>query len=271
VDPVPSETALMRCYGSEYFYGAEVIGAIGPGLDYRTPVADIEQGKVKGYSEVTANFELTGKVILEVGCATGALLQSLRKHAPAVLIGIDIAQEQVAYGREHYGLDLRCTKLEEAGFAPGQFDLIIMLDVIEHAWDTRAFFAAAVHCLREGGALLIRTPNADSYRTAGWRWFYLHHGLEHVAYLSRASLAILAGEHRMVVERTATEGCPLFMLPHFRHGKLARIFCEPLTVISNRWRRLCWRMTSASKDGRGLDMSATVRKEASTSLIADIT
>lgn len=257
VDPVPSESALMRCYGPEYFGRSNIMRRIGPGVDYQPSVADIEAGKVKGYAEITANFELTGKSILEVGCATGALLQSLKKHDPATLIGVDVAEHQIAYGREQFGLDLRCTKLEKAGFAPAQFDLIVMLDVIEHAWDTRALFAAAAHSLKEGGALLIRTPNADSYWVAGPRWNYLHCGLEHVAYLSKASLARLARDHDMVIERAATEGCPSH-LPYLFRRKLARLCLEPITVLNNRFQR--WRLAWTSKSACGLNMHVIVRK-----------
>ncbi|MGH7843357.1 MAG: class I SAM-dependent methyltransferase [Candidatus Binataceae bacterium] len=253
----------MRCYGPEYFRRADVLGRIGPGVDYRTSAADIAAGRVKGYAEITANFELTGKAVLEVGCATGALLQSLVKHAPAVLIGIDIAAQQVAYGREHYGLDLRCTKLEDAGFAPGAFDLIVMLDVLEHVWDTRAFFSAAAFCLKEGGALFIRTPNADSYRVAGQRWNYLHCGLEHVAYLSRTGLAILARDHDMVVERAEANGCPSY-IPYVRRRKLAKLILEPAKALSNQLERWRWRLASASQRERGLDMRVIVRKQCRT-------
>src|SRR5262249_47992550 len=156
-----SEAALMRCYGPEYFERGKMLSRIGPSFDYKQPEADIFAGRVRGYAEISSNFELDGKAVLEVGCATGALLQSLRKHNPAVLIGVDIAEQQVLYGRERFGLDLRCTTLEKAGFTDGQFDLIIMLDVIEHAWNTRTFFGAAARCLKEGGAVLIGTPDAD--------------------------------------------------------------------------------------------------------------
>lgn len=260
LDPAPSESVLMSCYGPEYFRSSRVSRRIGPAVDYRISAADIETGNVKGYAELTSSLEPRGKAILEVGCATGALLASLRKHSPSLLVGIDIAEQQVAYGREHYGLDLRCTKLEEAGFAAGEFDLIIMLDVIEHVWNTRSFFSAAARCLKRDGALLIRTPNADSYWIAGRRWNYLHCGLEHVVYLSAASLAILAHDHDMVIERIETQGYPA-ALPYLHRSTSARLLCEPVKVVSNRlWR---WRLAFAPECGIGLDMYAIMRKHSS--------
>lgn len=268
VDPVPSEMALMRCYGPEYFRRADIMPRIGPGVAYRISSANIAAGKVKGYAEITAHFELNGKAILEVGCATGALLQSLRRHAPAMLIGIDVAEQQLAYGRQRFGLDLRCTTLENADFAPAQFDLIVMLDVIEHAWDTRAMFAAAAHCLKRGGALLIRTPNASSYSIAGQRWKYLHCGLEHVAYLSKTSLGRLASDYNMVIERIETEGCPSY-LPYVHRHKLEKLVLEPRKVLNNEWRRWRWRLASFSNSECGLDMHAIIRKQSSKSVPAN--
>jgi len=246
----------MRCYGPEYFRRTNVM-RFGPGLDYRNYRSDIEACKVKGYSQIVGNFDLRGKVILDVGCATGALLHSLKKHSPAQLIGIDIAEHQIAYGRDHYGIDLRCLKLEEANFAASEFDLIIMLDIIEHVWEIRTFFASAVRCLKPGGAMFIRTPNADSYWIAQRRWNYLYCGFEHIAYLSTESLAFLANDHGMVVERIYSEGCPS-ILPYTRRHKLAKLFFEPAKVLTNRWQG--WRLASAPQSGLGLDMCAIVKK-----------
>jgi 2-polyprenyl-3-methyl-5-hydroxy-6-metoxy-1,4-benzoquinol methylase len=260
LDPVPAEPALMRCYQPGYFGSGGVSWRVGPGRAYQVSSKDIDAGKVRGYTDVVANFQLARKSVLEVGCATGALLQALRQHSPSMLIGIDIAAEQVAYGRQHYGLDLRCGKLEEAGLPAAQFDLIIMLDVIEHASDTGCFFSAAVSCLRPGGAIFIRTPNADSYWVARQRWNYLFCGLEHVAYLSKTSLQFLAAQYGMVLEHIETTGCPA-SLPYAHRHSLARILLEPITVLGNRAQRR--KLASAIARGCGLDMYATLRKVSS--------
>jgi 2-polyprenyl-3-methyl-5-hydroxy-6-metoxy-1,4-benzoquinol methylase len=258
LDPAPSESALVRCYAAEYFCSSVFSRRIGPGRDYHISAADIDAGNVRGYTEVTENFDLSGKAILEVGCATGALLGSLRKHSPSCLMGIDIAAQEVAYGRKHYGLDLRCTKLEEAGLSAEQFDLVVMLDVIEHVGNVCSFFSSAARCLKLGGAMLIRTPNADSYRVAGPRWLYLHHGLEHVVYFSEASLTALAHAHGMVIERLYTEGCPA-VEPHARRrSKLGNLLFEPGKVFRNRLQG--WKLASAPEKGYGLDICAILRR-----------
>jgi 2-polyprenyl-3-methyl-5-hydroxy-6-metoxy-1,4-benzoquinol methylase len=257
LDPVPNEPALMRCYAPEYFRSSFAIPRFGPGMNYQISADDIASGKVNGLAEVSAGFDLAGKAILEVGCATGALLQSLRKYNPFSLTGIDIAEHQVAYGREHYGLDLRCVRLEQAGFSPAQFDLIIMRDVLEHVRDPGRLFAAAAGFLREGGGIFIRTPNADSYSISRDRWCYLHCGFEHVVYFGKRSLAVLTDRHNMVIERIETEGCPA-QLPYICGNKLARLIREPLKVFGNRIERL--RLASAVDKGLGLDMKVTIRK-----------
>jgi SAM-dependent methyltransferase len=188
------------------------------------------------------------------------LLHRLGNQQPLRRIGIDISRAAVALGRNLYDLDLRCTTLEKAGFPDCEFHLIVMIDVIEHVARPAEFFAEAVRCLRNDGAIFLRTPNADSYKAALGRWVYLYSGLEHVQYLSHESVKWLAGHHRMVLEELWSEGCPS-LLPYksFHPSRLLRLMREPATILGNAFYR--WTLRKLPCQGLGADFFAVMRKQ----------
>ena len=60
------------------------------------------------------------------------------------------------------------------------FDIITMIDFIEHVRAPMSILVKASRLLRPGGQLVILTPNADSLsrRLMGLRW--LHYKVEHL-------------------------------------------------------------------------------------------
>jgi SAM-dependent methyltransferase len=257
VDPVPNEEALKRCYGEGYFDGRD--GDHGVGSNARDYFVDGAGVAAREHAEVVRRLPLRGKTVLEVGCATGALLHRLQNEGPSRCVGIDISQAAIDYGKKHYGLELRCSTFEDAGFSNAEFDLILMLDVIEHVPRPQQFFGEAVRCLKDGGAIFLRTPNADSYRVTGDQWNYTFCGLEHIQYLSRGTMEWLARRYGMVLSEFWTEGCPS-CLPYarFHPSRLVRLVREPRTILTNAMRR--WRGRGLPGQGMGLDFFAVLQK-----------
>lgn len=103
--------------------------------------------------------------ILEVGCGSGSFVHFLRSEGYRHVHGIDVAEEQVALAQT-----LGLTDVEAAdaftylASHAGAYDLIVAMDVIEHFSkdDVMRFLDHSHQALRPGGALLVRTPNADS-------------------------------------------------------------------------------------------------------------
>jgi 2-polyprenyl-3-methyl-5-hydroxy-6-metoxy-1,4-benzoquinol methylase len=260
VDPRPSDDALTHCYEQHYFTSSKDWSPIGPNRDYFKSIATTDQ--ILGYNEIVSNLDVRGKAVLEIGCASGALLYSLQQHLPARLVGIDIAEAPIKFGRDRYGIDLRCTSLSGAGFNQKEFDVILMLDVLEHVPNVAHFFAEATKYLRRGGCMLVRTPNADSSTVAGKRWTYLYAGLEHLVYFAPKTLASLARSNGMTCSKIWTDGCPA-IVPYIHnfdnHLRLRRVASEPVKALLNYYSRC--HFAGVETQGLGLDFFAIIRNQ----------
>ncbi len=109
---------------------------------------------------------------VDVGCATGALPAWLSKRGWNCL-GVEPCAEAAAYGRAHFGLDIRPLTLEKAALPSASFDLVHASQLIEHLNEPGLFLDEARRILAPGGSLILATPNADGFQAhcfgSGWR------------------------------------------------------------------------------------------------------
>lgn len=104
-----------------------------------------------------------GARILEIGCGTGHNLPMLGAFGEVDAIEIDGAAAAIASQR--LGKPVGSAPLPElSGVAEGQYDLIAVLDVIEHIEDDVAALKAMATRLKPGGKILIAVPAHQ------WMW-----------------------------------------------------------------------------------------------------
>jgi len=108
--------------------------------------------------------------VLDVGCATGALLSFFRDRGWRTT-GVEISPS-ADYARQERGLDVRRQNLEDCHFSAESFDLAVASHLIEHLNDPGAFFQEIGRVLRRGAYLLLTTPNINGFqaRFMGSRW-----------------------------------------------------------------------------------------------------
>jgi SAM-dependent methyltransferase len=95
--------------------------------------------------------------ILEIGCGTGHNLPMLAQFGAVDAIEIDPASRAVASGR--LGRPVGDAPLPAlTGIAPASYDLIALLDVLEHIDDDTAALTAIAARLRPGGRVLLTVP-----------------------------------------------------------------------------------------------------------------
>jgi len=101
--------------------------------------------------------------ILEIGCGTGHNLPMLAQFGEIDAIEID--ETARAKASERLGKPVGTSPLPElVGVAPGSYDLVAVLDVIEHVEDDVAALKAITAALKPGGRILITVPAHQ------WMW-----------------------------------------------------------------------------------------------------
>jgi SAM-dependent methyltransferase len=94
--------------------------------------------------------------ILDVGCGTGTMLGYLTRYGQVQ--GIDADEEAVRFCMERGVTNVQQVTSASLPFADGAFDLITMLDVLEHIEDDAGTLRELYRILRPGGVILISVP-----------------------------------------------------------------------------------------------------------------
>lgn len=105
--------------------------------------------------------KLAGLRILDVGCGAGLLCEPLARRG-AQITGIDAAARNVAAARSHaasqgIAIDYRVGDPAAALRPDERFDVVLLLEVVEHVADVEAFVAAAGRHIASGGLLIVST------------------------------------------------------------------------------------------------------------------
>ncbi|WP_066725336.1 class I SAM-dependent methyltransferase [Sphingomonas pituitosa] len=101
--------------------------------------------------------------ILEIGCGTGHNLPMLGAFGEVDAIEIDPAAAAIA--SERLGKPVGSSPLPDlTGVEPGSYDLIAVLDVVEHIDDDVGALKAMARVLKPGGKILITVPAHQ------WMW-----------------------------------------------------------------------------------------------------
>ncbi len=106
---------------------------------------------------------LAGLTVLDIGCGAGILTEPLARMG-ATAVGIDPSEEIIAAARLHAGetglaIDYRATTAEALAETGQQFDVVTILEVVEHVTDVDRFVATCAALVRPGGLLVASTIN----------------------------------------------------------------------------------------------------------------
>lgn len=115
-----------------------------------------------GYDDLLGRIT-PGARVLDVGCGEGYGVELLARKA-SLVVGCDYSFETVAHARAKYGEDRKAWVVSDAQrlpFAPGSFDVISSLQVIEHFTDTVGHLTGVARALAPGGWHYVATPNIE--------------------------------------------------------------------------------------------------------------
>ncbi|MDX3899932.1 MAG: class I SAM-dependent methyltransferase [Sphingobium sp.] len=143
--------------------------------------------------------------ILEAGCGTGGNLALLARHGALDALEYDADARALATARG-VGTVTAGALPDAIGFGDRRYDMIALLDVLEHVEEDRASLAALGARLAEGGRMLVTVPAAP------WLWSdhdVLHH---HKRRYTQAGLAGVARDAGLTVQASGYFNSLLFPL-----------------------------------------------------------
>ena len=184
--------------------------------------------------------------VLEIGCGEGWFVKVLQENGIRDVTGIDLSPEDVAAGREHFGL----TNLEVADALeflrdrPEAFDIIFAKDVLEHVERDALcpLLTAVTGALRPGGSAVFQVPNMDWIMSPHERYMDLTHEVG----FTRESLAELGRLFFNDVDVQKVD----YLIPKSLRMKVCFL---PLRAIYLRLLRLHYRLVGGGADAVWFD------------------
>lgn len=96
---------------------------------------------------------------LDVGTNVGFFLNYAKKMGRWNLFGVEPSPSLSGMAEKHFGLNMRRSYLEDAGFEDNFFDVITMTDVFEHITNPDKILRESRRILKPDGVLFIKVPN----------------------------------------------------------------------------------------------------------------
>ena len=115
---------------------------------------------------IRQHVRLDGRAVLDIGCGGGILAESMAA-SKAMVTAIDLAEGPLAVARLHQlesgaKVDYRKISAEAlAAEAPGRFDLVTCLEMLEHVPDPAAVVQSCAELVRPGGHVVFSTINRN--------------------------------------------------------------------------------------------------------------
>jgi 2-polyprenyl-3-methyl-5-hydroxy-6-metoxy-1,4-benzoquinol methylase len=144
----------------------------------------------------------TGK-LLDIGCGRGFFLSNF-VDSPFDYVGVEPRRRISNEAEKRVGEDkIICGTLKEAKLPDATFDVVTMINLVEHLSSPRETLEEVNRIMKHNGLVYIETPNLDSLvpKILGKRWHaYLER--EHHYFFSKKTLAKMLGATGFRVERT---------------------------------------------------------------------
>jgi 2-polyprenyl-3-methyl-5-hydroxy-6-metoxy-1,4-benzoquinol methylase len=158
--PLPRDVAVVGAdesglYGEQYWFQHQSGDLRLPEIDSRSRT-DLPERDLY-WLRTLMKYKAPGSKLLEIGCAHGGFV-ALARQSGYDAIGMELSPAIVEYARRTFQAQVLCGPIERHSIAPGTFDVIAAMDVIEHFSDPLAEMEKYVRLLSPGGILLIQTP-----------------------------------------------------------------------------------------------------------------
>lgn len=133
--------------------------------------------------------------ILDIGAGSGILVEVAGELGLSAM-GVEPSKKLVQIAIQHK-LDIK------QGYFPNSeinkaFDLITLIDVIEHVNEPSKLIESLGDYLNEGGTILISTPDVSSILARIMKWNWWHYRIAHLGYFNQKTLDYLLERHGFI-------------------------------------------------------------------------
>ncbi|MGF9693066.1 methyltransferase domain-containing protein [Rhizobium sp. 0TCS1.26] len=107
--------------------------------------------------ETLLKYKAPGAKVLELGCSHGSFVAMLRQVGYDAS-GMEMSPWVVEFAKETFDIPVFVGPVEDVEIEPGTYDVIALMDVMEHLPDPVGTMRHALSLLKPDGILLIQTP-----------------------------------------------------------------------------------------------------------------
>ena len=154
---------LIKKFRLSYLTQKILVKHIDPSTKYPETIL-LGYYSIEGVGEHISRYTLSSKlahgVILD--CAAGSCYgSSILRRGNSVnwVISVDVDKDLLKYGKIVYNALCVCADATHLPFREQCFDSVISIETIEHIRNQEAFLKDIKSCLKQGGTLLLTTPN----------------------------------------------------------------------------------------------------------------
>lgn len=179
--PKPIFNENERVYSKEY-YEAWSLRELG-----HEGLAKMKHATFNRLLDIISRYKNSGS-LLDIGCAFGHLLDVAKKRGWDGY-GVEVSEYAANESRKKVGIDrIFVGDFLDLEIPKDKFDVITMVDIIEHVYDISAVFNKCKELLRNNGLLVIVTPDINSLSHKLFKKHWPHFNEQHITFLSRENI-----------------------------------------------------------------------------------
>lgn len=188
--------SLSSLWGTEYT--AEQVQHDVQLFSKRNGYTFVYSSSVRGDILQMFDYKQPGVKILDIGCACGATLMTIKNNNPsAQLYGLELSEEAAAVARNFAQVEAGDFEAMERADFEGSFDYVLMGDVLEHLFDTDKALSKVHKWLKPGGSLIVSVPNIANISILAQQlqggWEYVEAGIldkTHVRFFTERTIQL---------------------------------------------------------------------------------